>query len=133
MELKTAAEQALVSLIQSATDAMAFLKGEIPIAVKELLTYYTVINAVYAVIGLIFIVMGFRALKHIQALCSYDNSRTSVAQDDAFHAGHIPWLFFQIPAFIAGVPIFFCHIEPLLKVTLAPRIWLMEYAASLVK
>jgi len=122
MELKTAAEQALVSL-----------KGEIPIAVKELLTYYTVINAVYAVIGLILIVMGFRALKHIQALCSYDNSRTSVAQDDAFHAGHVPWLFCQIPAFIAGVLMFFGHIEPLLKVTLAPRIWLMEYAASLVK
>jgi hypothetical protein len=119
--LKDAAEQALVSLIQSVADAASFLKGEIPIAVRELLTYYTALYVLYVVCAVVLATGIGLAIRKISRLEDWDTD------DKVFACGIIC----IVPAI--GVVWLSSHVIDLLKITLAPRIWLIEYAASLVK
>jgi hypothetical protein len=118
--LKDAAEQALVSLIQSVADAASFLKGEIPIAVRELLTYYTALYVLYVVCAVVLATGIGLAIRKISRLEDWDT-------DDKVFACGITCI---VPAI--GVVWLSSHVIDLLKITLAPRIWLIEYAASLV-
>jgi hypothetical protein len=130
--LRDTAEQALIGLIQSVADAAAFLKGEIPIAVQELLTYYAVWNALQ-VVCILAVVIGFWFAWFRKALPWARRTQDRVFDTLSQHP------FFIIPSSgalavsclaMAGA---FGALSEFLKITLAPRIWLIEYAASLVK
>jgi hypothetical protein len=84
--LKDAAEQALVSLIQSVADAASFLKGEIPIAVRELLTYYTALYVLYVVCAVVLATGIGLAIRKISRLEDWD---TDLCLRDHLHCpGH---------------------------------------------
>jgi len=121
--LKDTAEQALIGLIQSVADAAAFLKGEIPVAVKELLTYYSVYYGLCVALGLAWIAaVVWVARWRIRKGCDFMGTPIDVP------------LALGAMLSVSGIPILLSQTVPeLLKVTLAPRIWLIEYAASLVK
>ena len=122
--LKDTAEQALIGLIQSVTDAAAFLKGEIPVAVQELLTYYAVWTAAEAVLLLCGIGIVVYLARRLWKWCGKEGYR------------EMEQIFGTAALVVAGgfmaVGVVF-NISEFLKITLAPRIWLIEYAASLVK
>lgn len=121
MELKNVAEQALVSLIQSATEAMTFLKGEVPLAVKELLTYYTTYYALITIIWLSLVVW------HLFFMAWYFKKEYTRDSEDV--RAIMGSLIVAIIAIIGSIEGLF----PLLKIVLAPRIWLLEYASQIVK
>ncbi len=118
--LKDTAEQALVSLISSVSDAATFLKGEIPFAVQELLAYYTAIYSLAVILGAALSIGVFFAGRAFYR-CSWD------AEDKLF----VGFLSLGGPAAFAAWLL--SYTPDLLKVTIAPRIWLIEYAAGLVK
>ena len=133
MELKNVAEQALISLIQTATETMAFLKGEIPLAVKELLAYYTAVYVAYILIGFLFSAIGlfgFYKIRSTKTLSRFPE-KSSYAGDQG-DVKSFSW-FLLIISNLVGFLVFIHWIDNLLKITIAPRIWLIEYAAGLVK
>jgi hypothetical protein len=114
--LKDSTDQALMSLIQTATDAANFLKGELPAAVSELLTYYTVARSVETVLALI--VCAGAVWLWVTCNRNYAGERDK------------PWYcrnwdlpsFFAILPVVPGVIWFTCSLLGLLKIILAPRI-----------
>jgi hypothetical protein len=125
--LKDTANQALISLIQSVADAATFLKGEIPAAVQELLTYYTV----SAIVQVVFATLVCAGTVYFWAMC---NMKFAGERERVWFCRN--W---DLPAFFSLIPMvpgtiwLVGSILSLLKVTLAPRIWLLEYAAGLIK
>jgi len=130
--LKDVANQALIGLIQSVTEAMTFLKGEIPIAVRELLTYYTAYHILLCVFATAIAVTGpLLGRKFWKKYQVSTTDRPSYSMDgDGWMFGSV--LCYAVPT-VFGVVILGINLAALLKVTSAPRIWLIEYAASLVK
>lgn len=132
-ELKEAGTQALLGIIESVTTTANFLKGEIPIAVKELLTYYTALYSWYVLLGLVFVVLGYLFFRYMRSESCLKHFPDSHWLD--FDKGNVrccSWFPLGVGSFI-GVIQFCSSLPALLKITLAPRIWLIEYAANLVR
>lgn len=127
MELKDAANQALIQLINTVTDAMTFLKGEIPIAVRELLTYYTAYHIVLMFLAIPLFALGYFMWRMYRKLPKRSNTET-----DQFDVTPFPHIGVAI-LYGASAWVLIGNVIDLLKITLAPRIWLIEYAAHLVK
>lgn len=132
--LKETAEQALVGLIGSVTDAASFLKGQIPIAVQELLTYYTTYFAVGMVGGAVILVATFLVSRGLLREYWKREARDKAEGRYPFNEG---WLigssFLGVLGGTGGATLLVVAGLSFLKITLAPRIWLIEYAAHLVK
>lgn len=109
----------LKGLIESATQAGDFIKGQIPLVIQELLNFNTALFAA----GLAASIAG--------AVCTVLAVRWALRKDDG------DWTFAALMigmiGGIASVVGICCNIVPLLKITLAPRVWLIEYAAGLVR
>jgi hypothetical protein len=132
-EIKNAGTQALLSIINGVSEAASFLKGEIPLAVQELLTYYTisafVLTSVWLLVAVGLIVGWFKViLKYGRKTPGKYGS-----------ANHMDEPGFVIPTLLGSIAVVissFAFLESLLefiKITVAPRIWLLEYAGTLVK
>lgn len=131
VSLKDKANEILIDMIEGVQAAGSFLKEEIPIAVKELLTYYTAYYALGLVAGLLFV--GAAVAAWFKWLLPY--GRNYGERYKKFDEPN-----FVIPTVFGGlgVLVILCATVaeafwPLLKITLAPRIWLIEYAADLVR
>lgn len=116
--LKEQATSMLQSLINAATQAGDFIKDQIPLVIQELLAYNTAYYAAWVVICLawcIFVTIKVWpwAVKEADA-------------SDGFSFGC--YALTMVPI----IPAVICAFS-LLKITLAPRVWLIEYAAGLVK
>lgn len=122
-ELKEAGTQALLGIIESVTATANFLKGEIPLAVKELLTYYTALYALWFVVCAAGVCGGVWVFKKCYPKC--DPYGGSPAPELGCAGGAI--------AIIVGAVVGIATLADFLKITLAPRIWLIEYAANLVR
>lgn len=132
MELKDTAHQALISIISTVTEAVDFLKGEVPKVVEELLRYYTALYALGVFVGaaMLFATYAWYRAKWPAWKIKYDAKVRlhGYCLEDPAHI-IIPCVMVAVAAFGILVPsgIF------LLKITVAPRIWLVEYASNLVK
>lgn len=129
--LKQTAEGLLVKLINAATVAGDFLADQIPQVVRELLLYNTAYYTFLCLLGIAMALLGLYGSNkywkfYISLPVKYSASCTT--RQDVIPLPHLAW-----GAFVPGFVMFLGNIDDLLKITLAPRVWLIEYAASLVK
>lgn len=119
--LKDRAIEMLGSLIDAATQAGEFIKGQVPMVIRELLVYHT---ALY-----VFWVIAMAALTTASVLWLRHCFKKHKSWED-------DWMMAAVPGWILG-PIgvvgFCVAITNLMQITLAPRVWLIEYAAGLVR
>ncbi len=129
--LKETANNLLVSIISGATQAVDFLKGEIPLVIKELLLFNAVMLWAAVILGLGLVIFAIiwliRGLKKAQEINK--GLRGLDTKDGPYIIAILP----ALGASVTGLVFFFCNIAGALKLTLAPRIWLIEYAADLVR
>ena len=116
-------QQAITKMIEKALSGLdagaEFLSGEIPDVVMQLMLWHGVRSIVECAIGVFIVVAGFYMLKryhHIVARCCSNGAE--------------PLLLFTHGWPLIGIA--FINLE-WLKIWLAPKVWLIEYAASLVK
>lgn len=112
--LKDTAEQALIKLINAATEAGEFIADQVPLVVQELIVYSTV---KYSVLLLL-------------VLAAYT---TAVYVGAKFHDDSDGIVWVPVGAVIViGSPAVWVALDNLLMLVFAPRVWLLEYAAKLV-
>lgn len=119
------ANEMLIGIINAATQAADFIKGEIPKVIQEMITYYSVYYGLLTAVGvallIIWIVMTLKVYRY--------NVKTNWGEE-----GIVVFMgFWGALGSIPGAVLFLSNVGDFLKVTLAPRLWLLEYAANLVK
>lgn len=116
-------QQAITKMIEKALSGLdagaEFLAGEIPDVVMQLMLWNGVRSMVMCIFGILFITTG-----------AYLVNRYHKSVVDACSGGAEPLILFthSWPA----IGLFFVNIE-WLQILIAPKVWLVEYAASLVK
>ncbi len=117
--------EAVAALINKALSgvetSVSFLQAETPLLIQELLIWTLVSSSVGLVIATIFLYLAFKGW--LLARKSWD------ARDDNMPG----WVIGTMTFGIVGVMMFIINTLIILKVLVAPKIWLLEYAASLVK
>lgn len=122
-ELIDKLQETLVSIIDSATKAAEFAQDEIPQVLDQLLMWKMAESLVICVICVIAMGVGKLAIKPVfKAWKEVDNCFIGVGGG----------LFLIISGLFA--PIFFAtYASTALQIWIAPKVYLIEYAASLVK
>ena len=136
-------QNALVQIIektQAGVDAsVSFLSQEMPDVIRQLLMYKTAEYSVTIVLGLLFFITGlfilFKANRDFK-----ESSRTLQAcwihDGDSYAAltglGGVA-LIYSTASAIVSLIVIIDSVFALAKITIAPKIWLIEYAASLAK
>lgn len=116
-------QQAITKMIEKALSGLdagaEFLAGEIPDVVMQLMMWHGVRSAIECIAGILVVVIGFLIVRR------YHSAVYETVEDgrEAFMIFTHSW-----PAF----GLFFVNIE-WLKIVIAPKVWLIEYAANLVK
>jgi hypothetical protein len=128
--LKDTAESLLVRLINAAVSTGEFIADQIPIVIKELMSYYTALYVFKALLCLPFFYLGYWMFSRITRQFT---NKEGVYDPDTSRGDFVGVRWFALVPYVVGMAVFVCAIPPLLKITLAPRVWLIEYAASLVK
>lgn len=140
-------EGALVDIIQQVSGGVKqgvdFLQAEIPDVVRQLLVWKLVSALVYAVFGIgviaVSVALMFKALKKPQPIkpdahSRYGNYPLSLCYDE--DGDTHPGILF-IPLVLTGFIIFglgyASNVMTAVQIYIAPKVWLIEYAASLVK
>jgi len=121
--LKEQAFTMLRDLIGNATRTGDFISEQVPLVIQELIRLYTIGYTVALVAGVsVLVVLPFwiRFLLRKASESSYDDSYEAAIAGSTL-VGFIA-LVLSVWAFIG-----------LIQITLAPRVWLIEYAAGLMK
>lgn len=119
---KDQALQVLTSIITTAAQVGDFIKGQIPLVVQELLAYNT---AKYCVLIILFLALSIG--------CIFIGKWGITLDKKDKYSDWSPLIMFSfLFSAISLIPMIF-NIMNLLQITLAPRVWLIEYATSLVK
>jgi hypothetical protein len=128
-DLKTQATAMLQQLITAATQTGEFIKEQVPLVIRELLAFNIALRIAQIVAGLFLVVVAALWLRY--GLKLHKAAREAPGYyDGAWGFGAlVPW---GIATGVAGMMLVQGTID-LLKLTLAPRVWLIEYAAALVK
>jgi hypothetical protein len=113
--LKQTAEGLLVKLINGAVATGEFLADQVPIVIKELIAWKTASYAATIVISIL--AAGICGWLMYKDLTDWDS---------------VGIFLFSGMAGLISVIIMVVNVFNLLQITLAPRVWLIEYAASLV-
>lgn len=137
----------LVDIIQqvsgSVKEGVSFLQQEIPDVVRQLLVF----NLVYALTGLsigvlllLTIVLYWRKLCSAEPLPAPEGSRQQTIgtfwvdkNGEAEELAVVLGVALSLIASVTGICLIGANLGDALKLWLAPKVWLIEYAASLVK
>lgn len=131
-QLQNAVATILERAITGIDSSVDFMQAELPEVIEQLLMWYAVSNVVYAIIGIIFIYAAYLMVKKPNKedenwMWEWDERRGK-------HSGTCESIFGVFAIFPGGVGFFLLlNIMDSLKIWIAPKIWLMEYAASIVK
>lgn len=123
-------QKALVELIGKASNgidaSVSFLSAEIPDVIHQLLVWYAIESAIYTVIGVAIAAMWIACEK--LSLKKISDWKWEV--DDVFMHYLLLGMFPRIAAFVTV-----CIMVNIdwLKIWIAPKIWLIEYASQLAK
>ncbi len=117
------AQKILVDLLKKATDgidsAVTFSQQQIPDVINQLLVWNAVSSAItQAICTVITIIIVTVCVKVWRK--SYDDDAITLAT------------FLSFAACVITIPVFFCNFD-WLKIWIAPKLYLIEYAASLVQ
>lgn len=125
---------ALEGIGQGVSTGIDFLAGEIPLYIQELLIWYAVKSGLFTLIGLVLIIgTVYIFIKYGGAKKDGDgNYKVTLTHNDNgdFDAHVIGTGFTGFFLIVLGG-----HLMSLdwLQIIIAPRVWLLEYAATLVK
>ena len=131
--LKEMAEGLLVTLIEKATQAGEFVADQIPLVIRELLLFNAVSLAVVTGIGIaLFCFGGYLGSKLLEWQSTLPSEYTCREATKHDWPRPVVWMI-SCGLCTPGFFIFILNVDDLLKITLAPRVWLIEYAAQLVR
>lgn len=123
--------QTLVGVIENAAQAKEFVLSEAPEILNQLVLYKTVEHGFLTLFGIILITTFFCLINPFIKYCKEAN--------DADYGEEGPYIFkavisaiIGLASIIAGLILFCENILQFIKVFFAPKIYLIEYAASLV-
>lgn len=124
------AEAILVELLNKTISAVEngaeWIAGEIPDVVQQLLTWHFVEAIVLSLLAGTFIaVVAFFTPSAFREMRKRD--------DEADATKIIPWIFGSGVSVIVGLPVFITNLLTALKIWVAPKLYLLEYASSLIK
>jgi hypothetical protein len=130
MALKDHAEQLLVNLIEAATKAGEFIKDQIPIVIKELLLFHTIAKGLAVFFGLLAFLLNVWLLMVIR-----NRAAKYVEEHPNKYDAADKYLWCIVPSIGMAIStiVFFVNLYRFLEITLAPRVWLLEYAAQLMR
>lgn len=121
---------ALTEILNGALTAKDFMVSELPEVVTQLLLWKGVMSGIGFSFGLLLIIIGSTVFSKtfIPALKKYNaDSRRNYEKDDSFFF----WGLTLIPVFIGFLMM--THNMDWIQIWLAPKVYLIEYAASLAK
>ena len=144
MDLNT--EQRINSLLdylgQTAKDGIAFASEQAPLVAKEVATYGAVVGWAKVVIG-VFLLAGVAfAIRKALAITKEDNPDYDPKNNwSAFNNKKLGFengrtivlLVCSIPVSAFGVSLVAANMDDAMKATFAPRVYVLEYVAKLVK
>jgi len=122
--------EALATLINQATTgidaSMGFLQAEIPDVIVQLLMWHGVKSGILCLFGLILLVTSIKLIpKHVKK--TWDWGESEGAGMEAFT------MFWILPVIVVLIVCVKMINLTWLQIWIAPKVWLLEYAASLVK
>jgi hypothetical protein len=130
-EIVTALNDALVDILTQVTagvkQGVMFLQGQLPDVVKQLLQYHLYYNL--TVMFLIVVGIAIGSFAELWLIRQYKKGRSYYSDWEA------PTFIFGILLAIGavfGIITFVATLLETLEITLAPKVWLIEYAATLI-
>lgn len=129
-QLQQALAAILNKTVAGAEAGLSFLGAEIPEVIQQLLIWKAVQSGVYSIAGLI--------LVFATALITHANLKSTKGFNLFFDEGEIaPWIMVTGPVlagcFFAGFTVAIKHGLVAVQIYVAPKVFLIEYAASLTK
>lgn len=125
-QLQGAVAQILDRAISGIDSSVDFMQAELPDVIEQLLMWYSVKGAILTLVGvaILFVMLrvDYKSFKKIDSDDSMDGL------DMVMYYG----LLGSVARLLYFIPIMMINLE-WLQIWIAPKIWLMEYAASLVK
>ena len=121
------------TVVNAGNKAVGFVVDQLPDVIQQLILYKAVWHGFMALLFISMVVLPIVVWVKSFKKAKVNLSEGKYPHDDGFSGGMI---FLRMVSFLAFVPSFFLsihHIESFLFVTLAPKVWLLEYAAHLIK
>lgn len=124
------AEQLLIDSIKGIKSGVSqtidFAKEQVPDVIYQLVLYKTILYGFWLTVGILSLVLAFFVGKKVykETLKSYKE-----AHEGVIVLGGV----FVIILSIYGVTSIGCYMSNFIQITFAPKVWLLEYAASLLK
>lgn len=119
-------QKAITELFQSAISAKDFLVGELPEYINQLLMWHAIYSGFWFLIGVLFC-CAWAYANYIQVKWLTNGGYKKLTQD-----GSNPVLILNLlQAFIIFIPPIMMDLE-WLQILVAPKVWLVEYAAKLI-
>lgn len=126
-ELNTALAELIYKATAGVEDAVGFLSAELPDVINQLLTWKLIESLLGFGLGVLFLIVPYLVYRLIRKLCGYDEL-PEYMQDNI----NIPALVFIPVLFIVGVIVASCNLT-WLQILIAPKLFLIEYASTLIK
>jgi len=130
-------QSALVSIIEKATTGIdagvSFLSSEMPDVISQLIMWKMSYYSFYFVLGVILIITSILISKSM--IKGRKNKDESIWWDGRYgmSEGGIFAAIVCAVAFSLGLIMAILNLTRIMQISIAPKIWLLEYAASLVK
>jgi len=130
-------QSALVSIIEKATTGIdagvSFLSSEMPDVISQLIMWKMSYYSFYFVLGVILIITSILISKSM--IKGRKNKDESIWWDGRYgmSEGGIFAAIVCAVAFSLGLIMAISNLTIIMQISIAPKIWLLEYAASLVK
>ncbi len=120
----------LQSAVQLANKTGVWLGGQIPDVLHQLLEYNLIMAIIGAIVGLLIVMAGFVIIWAIYR--KFTSSQYRMDADD--------WGGFTLVSLIPfgllvapGLAMFFCNLSNMIEIWVAPKIYCIQYAASLIQ
>ena len=120
-------QTALAELIKSTLQAKEFIVGELPEVVRQLLLWHGIQDFILFCIGLVLLAAYGYCLRRFVIK---NWSKIKEADDSE---GFLITMLSLVCVVVLSVPLMFIFPLTWLQIWIAPKVWLIEYAASLVK
>ena len=116
----TTVDKFLTDMTEMLKNAKDFALEQLPIVAQEILKYNMAVSIVWSLVGATILAITSRF--HIKTVIP------AVTND----RDYAPLYIFVIVGYIVGSLVFLLNLMEVLKITLAPRVYLLEYMASLL-
>lgn len=124
--MKEAYEAALTEILTSVVQAKDFIVAQVPDVVQQILAWYSTYYFIMFIVGVL-LIFGIVALNYYQyKLCKKNWDKIS-------DAGAQPGFMLNLFQLLWGIPLSGTLNLQWLKIWIAPKLWLIEFAAGLTK